>query len=565
MENNNYTATWLAEWFHDWPRLLISQGFDGSNSTFLPDSYDYLEALTFWAALPVAWLFLSFLLFLIYFCCWCCCCRNPKGKRKIPCHKCMLVCCTLLCLGAIGVGLYGNQVMTDGVKSFAEAAEDANNTLVDVETQVTIIDRTLSDDLTQSLEDLQGIFGTPISNETVQQKLLQVTTDMIQEVERAANSVVKVKEDLDKIDVNLAEIADMTNHYEFYRWLITIIVLGWEVIVCLMVFIGVCKTSRCILFLSAVLGLITLIICWTTLGAKLFLTLAISDFCVTPDIYILDQTADKPLDEDVMKYYLYCYPSSYSPFEESLENGQLNLDMAQANLRKLNKWADPYYPTAMSKIHVIDRDLNQTETALQEVTALVDCEVLNGDYMQALNGLCYQVLNGLTFLLLCTAVCGIMFSMLILVGSCAWRKLVNKKDYYKVEKTDPYFPKPQESSAPYLENYYSSNTTMPAILRSPDPEISSQSSIDRRSAEISSRPNRFTESQIHQHSHPHGQMYLHQQHHGQIHQPNGEQSLPLMGPRGSPPPAYHPVTVEHGQEATVPLRLHYGSSRQTDF
>ncbi|XP_070580894.1 protein tweety homolog 2-like isoform X2 [Ptychodera flava] len=534
METYNYTASWVAEWFNGWPRVLISQGFADVNtsSTFIPDSYDYLEAITLWAAVPIAWLFLSFMFYLIYFCCWCCCCKNPKGKEKIPCHKCMLVCCTLLCLGAIAVGLYGNQVIAKGVEKFAVATEEANSTLDDIETKVEIIDRTLSDDMTQEVEDLQAVFKQPGSNATVQKKLQDLTKDMMTKIENAADSIINVQNELEDVTLDLSILSVDT--YEFYRWLTTIIVLCWEALVCIMVFIGVGKTSRCLLFLAAVLGLITLIICWTTLGAEIFLVLGLSDFCMEPDTYILSQKAVMPVDEEIMEYYLYCYPSSYHPFEDFLEQCQVSLDEAQANLKRVEKLASDDYPKAMSVVHVIDRGLNQTEIALHDLQTFVNCDVIHEEYLQALTGVCHDILHGLTLLLLCTLVGGLMFTVLVLVGSCAWRKLVNKKDYYKVDKTDPYFPKPQDDSAPYLENYYSNNTTMPAILRSPEPQDA---------AEINSLSTGRDSMEITSHTRPNNDITARtNRYHDAPAQPNGEHTLPLI--RGSPPPAYHPVQSE---------------------
>nr|XP_006814662.1 PREDICTED: protein tweety homolog 3-like isoform X2 [Saccoglossus kowalevskii] len=524
MEAQNYTATWLAEWLHSWPRLMISQGFMETNSTFAPDDYDYLEALTFWGAIPIAFLFLSLLFFLVYFCCWCCCCRHPKPKRRIPCLKCFLLLFTVLCLVALAVGFYGNQLMNTGVSDVADAAENANETIVKVETQVSIIDRTLSDDLTQSLEDLKGTFSLPISNVTVQEKLQELTSAMILYVEEAADSVVEVKQEIEKINVEFNEVASMIRHYEFLRWLVTIIVLCWEAIVCLLVFLGVCRSSRCVLFLVAALGLITLIICWTALGVKLFVSLGTSDFCVSPDVYITDQTAEFPLGEDVVEYYVYCYPDTDNPFQNPLKDGQTNLDLTQTNIHKVEKLAALYYPKAMSTVHVIVRGLNQTEAAIHQVAALVDCDVLHSEYMRAVTGVCYCALDGLALLLVSIAGAGFLFGLMVLVASCAWRRLATKKNYYKVEKTDGLYPKPQSDATPYLDAYYSHNTTMPAILRSPDPEVSSIST-GRGSVEIAQRANQYTGGPTTQ----------------QL--PNGEQTLPLI--RGSPPPAYHPVTVDH--------------------
>lgn len=43
-----------------------------------------LQALVFWAALPVLWLLVTLLIFLMYFC-YRCCQKEPDKKRKGTC------------------------------------------------------------------------------------------------------------------------------------------------------------------------------------------------------------------------------------------------------------------------------------------------------------------------------------------------------------------------------------------------------------------------------------------------------------------------------------------------
>jgi hypothetical protein len=96
----------------------------------------YLQSLTILATIPAAILILSLFLLLIYLMTRCCCGRKSKKERTFGCQKCVLIFLTILCCGAIGGGLYGNDDLHNGLVQVFNAGKQLNRLFINVRNQV---------------------------------------------------------------------------------------------------------------------------------------------------------------------------------------------------------------------------------------------------------------------------------------------------------------------------------------------------------------------------------------------------------------------------------------------
>lgn len=80
--------------------------------------------------------------------------------------------------------------------------------------------------------------------------------------------------------------------FETIRWPATLGFLAAILILCLILVIGLIRSSRCSLIFFSVMGLFCVIVCWLLSGIYLATTVAAGDFCMRPREYICRQVGD---------------------------------------------------------------------------------------------------------------------------------------------------------------------------------------------------------------------------------------------------------------------------------
>ncbi|XP_028033321.1 protein tweety-like [Bombyx mandarina] len=103
--SDEYTPPRLSRLLHAVPHINVT--LHRVNDTFAPDSPVYLESLGIIGSIPGAWLILTLLVLLIYLLTRCCD-RKQRPPKSITALKITLMFLSVLCCGAIGVGLFGN-------------------------------------------------------------------------------------------------------------------------------------------------------------------------------------------------------------------------------------------------------------------------------------------------------------------------------------------------------------------------------------------------------------------------------------------------------------------------
>ncbi|XP_060242424.1 protein tweety homolog 2 isoform X2 [Meriones unguiculatus] len=175
--------------------------------------------------------------------------------------------------------------------------------------------------------------------------------------------------------------------------------------------------------------------------------LGTSDFCMAPDIYILNNTQNQ-VSSEVTRYYLHCSQSLSSPFQQSLTVFQRSLTTMQIQVVGLLQFAVPLFPTAEKELLGIQLLLNSSETSLHQLTAMLDCRGLHKDYLDALTGICYDGIEGLLFLGLFSLLAALAFSILTCAGPRAWKHFINRdRDYDDIDEDDPFNPQARRIAA----------------------------------------------------------------------------------------------------------------------
>uniref|UniRef100_A0A8C6K7X8 Protein tweety homolog n=1 Tax=Nothobranchius furzeri TaxID=105023 RepID=A0A8C6K7X8_NOTFU len=425
----NYSPPWWVNLLHRLPHFNIE--FQTVSSDFRPEDSEYQKSVLLIGSVALLCLGLD-LLFLLIYSFWLCCrrCKRDESSHSRThsqqpsadccCTAWCVIIATLVCSAGIAVGFYGNGESSDGASRLAYSLRHANRTISGVEKLVS--DNALA------------------LNQTVEENLVQLTTTfqdqtdfvaIVQKLQGQLDELVRLMLDVpfwSNSDISLEDLAQKTETFDFYRWLGYLGLLLFDVLICLLVLFGLIRNSRGTLIGVCLLGVLTLIISWGSLGLEL--AVSASDFCVSPDTYIISVTKENAvIDQDILQYYLRCSSGKVNPFQQRLSGSHKALVEMQDDVAELLRSATRDYTSAKENLEQIQSVLNSTEVGLHQLTALVDCRSLHMDYVQSLTGLCYDGVEGLIYLVLFSFVTALMFSSIVCSVPHTWpRKRTDEED-----------------------------------------------------------------------------------------------------------------------------------------
>ncbi|XP_064423549.1 protein tweety homolog 2 [Latimeria chalumnae] len=509
----DYIAPWWTYWLHNFPRINLS--FRPVDNTFNPEDENYQQSLMFLAVIAAICLGLNLLFLAVYILCLCCCKKGEEEEEEEVTKRPNSCCVTwtavvagLICCAAVGIGFYGNSETNDGVYQLTYSLYDANHTLVGVDNLVSNTTFNMKVTVKQHLARLNEIFALRGDYVQMLKFLQQMTENIVKQL-----SLLPVWQG---VRVDLARIADQTSYIEYYRWLSYLVLLVLDLIICLIACLGLAKRSKWLLMTMIIFGFVTLILSWGSLGLDTATAVATSDFCVSPDKYIMNLTKNAAT-SGVIHYYLYCNPGMVNPFQQPLTIFQRSLTTMQIQIQGLLLAAVPLFPTAKKDLLGIQQQLNSTETSLHQLTAVLDCRVLHKDYLDALIGICYDGVEGLLYLALFSLLAAIAFTAMVCAIPRAWKQIANRdRDYDDIDEEDPFNPQARRIAA--------HNPTR-AQLRSfcsYSSSLGSQTSLQPPAQTISNAPvSEYMNQAVLFGGNPR------------------YENVPLIG-RGSPPPTYSP-------------------------
>ncbi|CAB0042423.1 unnamed protein product [Trichogramma brassicae] len=438
-----YMVPQIAKIFHKFPHFNVTAHL--VNSTFNPNSEIYLESLGILASIPAALLILTLLTLLVYLVTRCCD-RKPRHRRSIAVLKCFLAVLAILCCGAVAVGLYGNDDVHNGVVQLISAAKIIDGTTRNVKNQTDAIRATL-ERVSTDLIALDDKSGDPVSNATILGSLMNALSLTKANRTLAATSIAKIKEPL--IAINLAEAIELTDKIEQYRWPVTMGVLSALLILCVVLFVGVARHSRCALITFSVFGLFAIITSWLMASLYLASSVAIGDLCVSPEAYLTRNGSSAFA--RIVPYYTQCDPSMSNPFTRELRDVKQSIEHSRRNIEHIRQYANYLFKDEQLQLQPrfssLTSDVNSIDKQLNSLQAMLDCKPLHHQYVQAAKSLCINGFFGLTLMLLASVAAGFLFTVLVWMDSHTWIYIRKRNDYHQVNEQDPYLPPSAASQA----------------------------------------------------------------------------------------------------------------------
>ncbi|XP_067005957.1 protein tweety [Anabrus simplex] len=442
-KSDEYSPTIIARFFHAFPHLNIS--LHRVNDTFTPESDIYLESLGILGSIPAAWLILTLLVLLIYLLTRCCD-RKPRPKHSILVLKWTLAVFTLLCCAAVGVGLYGNDDVHNGLVQFITATQGIDDIITSVKNQTNAIETTLQQQVDPMLTDLGDVFDKPVANQTARGLLLIALQNVKGNMSTALDNTKEISKPLQ--DVSVRSVIAVVQSAETIRWPITMAILSILLVFCVVLLFGVARHSRCALITFSVFGLFAVIISWLMASLYLATSVALGDLCVAPEGF-LDREAASIVKVDILTYYVRCERLSTNPFTQRIIQGQRAVKAMMSGINLVTKMATELYtPSDLdTKLDFLQSSITSVDKLVSGLATLLDCTHLHRQYLNAVRSICDLGLYGLTFMLVASVAAGFFFTVLVWVDSHTWIYIRKRRDYLQVDEQDPFLPPSAASQA----------------------------------------------------------------------------------------------------------------------
>ncbi|XP_022916358.1 protein tweety isoform X2 [Onthophagus taurus] len=438
-----YIVPTLAKLLHALPHVNVT--FQRVNSSFDPQNPVYLESLGILGSAPAAWLILTLLVLLIYLLTRCCD-RKPRAQKSISALKVTLAVVSVMCCAAIGLGLYGNDDLHNGVSQFLAEGEQVDQVFAKIRNQTEAIERQLRFQANGQLSQLEAIFMEPGGNMTAKSNLLSWMNMAKENNTLAANAASDIKSPLLHIDI-ASKIA-IGDKVETIRWPLTMGILSVLLVLCVVLLVGVARHNRCALIAFSVCGLLAVIASYVMASIYVASTVALADLCMAPDKFLQDQVSME-VAKEILHYYTSCEKARANPFTQRLREGKLAVEAMRHMLTVINKPAQELFPKKNidHRISSLMNQINEGDMLMTSLTALVDCKALHTHYLRGARVLCNVGLLGLTLMLASAALAGFLLTALVWIDSHTWIYIRKKKDYHQVNETESFLPAPAASQA----------------------------------------------------------------------------------------------------------------------
>ncbi|XP_052787101.1 protein tweety homolog 1-A-like isoform X2 [Mya arenaria] len=435
-----YKIDWVASFLHKFPHINFK--FEHVNSTFNTENSYYKESIIFLAALPIVWCVVVFLCLFGCLCLYCCCRERPTRKHKTTCSRCFVGLFIILAIGSVAVGFFGNEEGNKGMQSTMDALQGTNDTLAGSLDTLSVLDEVSGNITSLWVEALKEVFKKRLTNATLEKEVSRMADEIKNQSSIVRGDLQGIRDKVDKI--NLDVILNTTKHAEFYRWVGTITLLCWQLLVLLVYILANLKKSRYWLIWGIVLGLVSLLLAWTGTGAYLGGTVALSDFCVDPDSFVIGQL-EKKLSPVVIRSYVRCEnKTDPQKFATAIDDALTYIDKANKTLDEALLKTKKYNISQFlaGPVKELRGGLTSAKVNVVSLSDTVYCGQIHTHYVTALRGMCNRALVGMSLILLMLPALGLC---LILLQCCApriWFLLAVRKEYKIVDIKDPFLPRP---------------------------------------------------------------------------------------------------------------------------
>ncbi|XP_021207806.2 protein tweety isoform X2 [Bombyx mori] len=421
--SDEYTPPRLSRLLHAVPHINVT--LHRVNDTFAPDSPVYLESLGIIGSIPGAWLILTLLVLLIYLLTRCCD-RKQRPPKSITALKITLMFLSVLCCGAIGVGLFGNDDLHNAMLQSIQAGNQLAALVNTVKNQSSILEEAMGSRARAPLVRLTDALEAPVVNQTALGTLLRALSALRNNASAAASAADNLRRPLAAL--NLDAFMKRLWVWEAARWGGGM--AGWCCggAVCVALLAAAARRSRRALLLLCVCALGGLVSCWA--GAALLAAGAVSaaDACLDPAA-ALAHHAPHRLSPDMVHYYLSCKVSRENVLTAELRNAQRAVVAVRQALAVLTRGAPQLFndPGLQPALGALGAGTGEAERALVSLSGALECRMARAYFVAGARAACDAGLQALTLQLLAAVAAGFLFTAIVLVDSHAWIYINTKR------------------------------------------------------------------------------------------------------------------------------------------
>lgn len=434
---DEYKPPLLSTLLHKLPHVNVS--LQRVNSTFAPHSSVYIESLGILGTIPGAWLILTLLVLLIYLLTRCCD-RKPRPPKSISALKISLMILSILCCGAIGVGLFGNDDLHNAMLQTLQAGKQLATLVSTVKNQSEALESAMGARARVPLTRLADALDAPAANQTALGTLLRALAALRANASAAAGAARALHAPLRP--VHLDRTLQTVWRYETVRWGGAMV--GWCALgaVCVALLAAAARRSRRALLALAVAALAALVLCWLAAAALLALAVALADACQAPAAALADRAAHI-LSPDIVQYYLSCRVSrDNNLLTVQLRSGQRAVLAVRQALGILARGAPQLFndPGLQPALGALSAGTGEAERALVALSGALDCRASRAAFAAGARAACDAGLLGLALMLLAALLAGLLFTAIVWIDSHAWIYIGGKREYSGADENAPFLP-----------------------------------------------------------------------------------------------------------------------------
>lgn len=376
------------------------------------------QSLGILGSIPAAWLILTLLVLLIYLLTRCCD-RKPRPSKSISALKVTLAIVSILCCAAVGLGLYGNDDLHNGISQLLSEGQKIDQLGAQIRNQTENIERQLRIQAENQLTDIRDVFDQPTSNMTGVKEAMALYDFAKNNNTAAASAAADIRLPFQKI--YLKPTITLGEKFEAVRWPVTMAILSLLLVLCVILLVGVARHNRCALIAFSVCGLLAVIASYLMASIYLSTSVALGDFCIAPEKFIEDR-ASSELSKEILRYYTSCERARANPFTQRLREAKHAIEDMRNTLSTLKTRATGLYPKKAldGKFSSLIHQVNEADKLITALTHLVDCGTLHTHYLEGARALCNVGLLGLTLMLASAVLAGLLLTALVWVDSHTW-------------------------------------------------------------------------------------------------------------------------------------------------
>lgn len=377
-----------------------------------------MQSLGILGSIPAAWLILTLFVLLIYLLTRCCD-RKTRTSRSISALKVTLAIVSVLCCAAVGLGLYGNDDLHNGLSQLLTEGRQVDHLVSRIRNQTDAIEKKLSKNEESQLTTIRDAFDEYAANQTVVAQVLKWLEMAVRNNSAVKEAATDIRSPLQGI--SLGPKLTLGEKLEAIRWPFTMAVLSVLLVLCVILLVGIARHNRCALIAFSVCGLWAVIASYLMASVYLASSVALGDLCTAPDKFLEDE-ASPGLPKEILRYYTSCERARANPFTQRLREAKSSIEGLRTVVTKMRKPATDLFPKKdldQAFIPLLNQ-INEADMLLTSLTTLVDCRALHAHYLRGARALCNVGLLGLSLMLASAILAGILLTALVWVDSHTW-------------------------------------------------------------------------------------------------------------------------------------------------